>query len=132
MDGTIKTIKEILIGMAVYLAVASIPVLIFTNDKVKGEGGLLAGGAAAVIMLLSMRWSVLHTVHMQKGYSVYMGLVSALRMLVVAAFLCAVGWFGWFNLPATFAGLLSLKAATYLQPFTGKLIAKATQKKQGR
>lgn len=132
MDGTIKTIKEILIGMAAYLVIASIPVLIITNDKVRGEGGLLAGGAAAVVMLISMRFSILHTIHMQKGYSAYMGIVSAFRMLIVAAFLCAVGWFGWVNLPTTFIGILSLKAATYLQPVTEKLIAKATQKKQGR
>lgn len=117
--------------MAVYLVIASIPVLIFTHDKIKGEGGLLAGGAAAVLMLLSMRASIWHVIHMQKGHSAYMAVVSVFRMLLVIGFLFAAGWFGWLNLVTTFLGIMSLKISTYLQPFTEKLIAKAKQKKQG-
>lgn len=117
--------------MAVYLVIASIPVLIFTQDKVKGEGGLLAGGAAAALMLFSMRASIWHVIHMKKGHSAYMGVVSVVRMLLVVAFLLAVGWFGWLNLVTTFVGIMSLKISTYLQPFTEKLIEKAKQKKQG-
>ena len=132
MDSTRKTIREVLLGMAVYLLVASVPVLIFTNDKVKGEGGLLMGGAAAVLMLFSMKWSITKAMHMQKGHSPYLGFTSVARMLIVVALLGVIGWTGWLNLVTTFIGLLSLKLATYMQPFTEKLIAKATIKKQGR
>ena len=47
-DTTKKTISEVLLGMAAYTVVASIFVLIFTKDKLKGEGGLLLGAAAGV------------------------------------------------------------------------------------
>ena len=40
-DTTKKTISEVLIGMAAYFVIASIFVLIFTKDKLRGEGGLL-------------------------------------------------------------------------------------------
>ena len=132
MDSTKKTIREVLLGIAIYLLVASVPVLIFTNDKVKGEGGLLMGGVAAVLMLFSMKWSITKAMHMQKGHSSYLGFTSVARMLLVVALLGVIGWTGWLNLVTTFVGLISLKFATYMQPFTEKLIAKATTKKQGR
>ena len=132
MDSTKKTIREVLLGIAIYLLVASVPVLIFTNDKVKGEGGLLIGGAAAVLMLYSMKLSITKAMHMQKGHSSYLGFTSVARMLLVVALLGVIGWTGWLNLVTTFVGLISLKFATYMQPFTEKLITKATNKKQGR
>lgn len=131
-DSTKKTIREVLLGIAVYLLIASVPVLIFTNDKVKGEGGLLIGGAAAALMLFSMKLSITKAVHMQKGHSAYLVFMSVARMLILAALLVVTGWTGWLNLVTVFIGLLSLKFATYMQPFTKKLIAKATTKKQGR
>ena len=132
VDSTKKTIREVLLGIAVYLLIASVPVLIFTNDKVKGEGGLLIGGAAAVLMLFSMKLSITKAMHMQKGHSAYLGFMSVARMLIVVALLGVIGWTGWLNLVTTFIGLLGLKFATYMQPVTEKLIAKATTKKQGR
>lgn len=118
-------------GIALYIAAASVPVLIFTHDRLKGEGGLLAGGAVAVLMMLSMKASIEYAVHMTKGHSAYLGIVSTLRLLVVAVFLFASAWSGWVNVITAVIGVMSLKAATYLQPFTEKLMVKAT-KKQGR
>ena len=132
VDSIKKTIREVLLGIAIYLLIASVPVLIFTNDKVKGEGGLLIGGAAAVLMLFSMKLSITKAMHMQKGHSAYLGFMSVARMLIVVALLGVIGWFGWLNLITMFVGFFSLKFAAYVQPFTEKLIAKATTKKQGR
>ena len=124
-DTTKKTISEVLIGMAVYLVIASIFVLIFTKDKLRGEGGLLVGTVAGVLMLFSMK----HTIY--KGHSAFLAFSSVGRMLAAVAVLGAIGYFGWLNLITTFAGFFGLKVATYAQPLTHRLIEKATKKKQG-
>ncbi len=130
-DTTKKTISEVLIGMAVYLAIASVFVLIFTKDKLKGEGGLLLGGAGGVLMLFSMKHTIYKAMHMQKGHSTFLAFSSVGRMLVAVVILGAVGYFGWLNLITTFIGFFGLKIATYAQPLTHRLIEKANQKKQG-
>ena len=130
-DSTTKTISQVLIGMAVYLAVASVFVLIFTKDKLKGEGGLLLGGLAAVAMLFSIKHTIYRAMHMQKGHSAFLAFSSVARMLLAVAMLGVIGYFGWLNLITAFVGFFSLKFATYAQPLTEKLITKATKNKQG-
>ena len=117
--------------MAVYLVIASIFVLIFTKDKLKGEGGLLVGTAAGVLMLFSMKHTIYKAMHMQKGHSAFLAFSSVGRMLAAVAVLGAIGYFGWLNLITTFVGFFGLKVATYAQPLTHRLIEKATKKKQG-
>ncbi len=130
-DTTKKTISEVLLGIAAYTVVASIFVLIFTKDKLKGEGGLLLGAAAGVLMLFSMKHTIYKAMHMQKGHSAFLAFSSVGRMFAVVALLGAIGYFGWLNLITTFVGFFGLKVATYAQPLTHRLIEKATKKKQG-
>ena len=117
-------IKEISLGMALYFVIATIPVLIFTQDKLKGVGGLAAGVIVAFVMLLSMNYSIEHAVHMQSKQSAYLAGISAVRLLIVAVLLCLIAYTGWLNIYTTLVGLLGLKAATYLQPFIAKLLSK--------
>ncbi len=124
-----KMIKEMSLGMVVYFVIMSIPVLLITHDKIKGEGGLLAGVVVAFLMLLSMNASVEHAIHMQGKQGAYMGVVSAVRLIIVAVFLLVIGFTGWLNMYTTLVGLLSLKVGTYLQPFTAKLLGKAKESK---
>lgn len=131
IDTTKKTIREVLLGMAAYTVVASIFVLIFTKDKLKGEGGLLLGAAAGVLMLFSMKHTIYKAMHMQKGHSAFLAFSSVGRMFAAVALLGAIGYFGWLNLITTFVGFFGLKVATYAQPLTHRLIEKATKKKQG-
>lgn len=131
IDTTKKTISEVLLGIAAYTVVASIFVLIFTKDKLKGEGGLLLGAAAGVLMLFSMKHTIYKAMHMQKGHSAFLAFSSVGRMFAVVALLGAIGYFGWLNLITTFVGFFGLKVATYAQPLTHRLIEKATKKKQG-
>ena len=130
-DTTKKTISEVLLGIAAYTVVASIFVLIFTKDKLKGEGGLLLGAAAGVLMLFSMKHTIYKAMHMQKGHSAFLAFSSVGRMFAVVALLGAIGYFGWLILITTFVGFFGLKVATYAQPLTHRLIEKATKKKQG-
>ncbi len=130
-DTTKKTIREVLLGMAAYTVVASIFVLIFTKDKLKGEGGLLLGAAAGVLMLFSMKHTIYKAMHMQKGHSAFLAFSSVGRMFAAVALLGAIGYYGWLNLITTFVGFFGLKVATYAQPLTHRLIEKATKKKQG-
>lgn len=130
-DTTKKTIREVLLGMAAYTVVASIFVLIFTKDKLKGEGGLLLGAAAGVLMLFSMKHTIYKAMHMQKGHSAFLAFSSVGRMFAAVALLGAIGYFGWLNLITTFVGFFGLKVATYAQPLTHRIIEKATKKKQG-
>ena len=69
-DTTKKTISEVLIGMAVYLVIASIFVLIFTKDKLKGEGGLLVGTVAGVLMLFSMKHTIYKAMHAEGTFGI--------------------------------------------------------------
>lgn len=103
-DTTKKTISEVLLGIAAYTVVASIFVLIFTKDKLKGEGGLLLGAAAGVLMLFSMKHTIYKAMHMQKGHSAFLAFSSVGRMFAVVALLGAIGYFGWLNLITTFVG----------------------------
>ena len=135
-DTTKKTISEVLIGMAAYFVNTLIldrenNKLIFTKDKLRGEGGLLVGTVAGVLMLFSMKHTIYKAMHMQKGHSAFLAFSSVGRMLAAVAVLGAIGYFGWLNLITTFAGFFGLKVATYAQPLTHRLIEKATKKKQG-
>ena len=47
------TLKLIIIGIAVFFAVASVPVLIFTKDKFKCEAGLFIGSVMAILTAIS-------------------------------------------------------------------------------
>ena len=80
-DTTKKTISEVLIGMVAYFVIASIFVLIFTKDKLRGEGGLLVGTVAGVLMLFSMKHTIYKAMHMQKGHSAFLAFSSVGRML---------------------------------------------------
>lgn len=126
---TKKMIKEITLCMTVYFVIMSIPVLLITHDKIKGEGGLLVGVIVAFLMLLSMNASIEHAVHMQEMQGAYMGVVSAVRLIVVAVILLVIGFTGWLNMYTTLLGMLSLKFGTYLQPLTAKLLGKAKESK---
>lgn len=129
-DTTKKTISEVLIGMAAYLVIASVFVLIFTKDKLKGEGGLLVGGFAGVLMLFSMKHTIYKAMHMQKGHSAFLAFSSVGRMFLAVVLLGLIGYFGWLNLITTFVGFFGLKVATYAQPLTHRLMTKS-EKKQG-
>lgn len=132
MDSTNRTIRQVLLGLGVYLIVATIPVLIFTNDKLKGEGGLLFGGVMALLVLISMKWTIDRALHMPGRQSAYMGMISAVRMIIICAVLALIGWFRILNLITVFAGLFGLKFATYMQPLTEKLINKFREKNDSK
>lgn len=53
------TLKLIIIGIAVFFAVASVPVLIFTKDRFKCEAGLFIGSVMAMLMAWHMSFPYL-------------------------------------------------------------------------
>lgn len=59
------TLKLIIIGIAVFFAVASVPVLIFTKDKFKCEAGLFIGSVMAMLMAWHMSFSISRLVYME-------------------------------------------------------------------
>ena len=118
---TTEAVKEVLFGLFAYFIVASVPVLIFTKDKLKGEGGLIAGTIVAVIMLLSMSLTVEKAVHHTGNAQAYMGIMSALRLLMVGVFLFVIVNWDLLNPITAFVGLMGLKLASYGQPFVHRL-----------
>ena len=50
------TMKALIAGIIIYFLIVSVPVLIFTKDRLKGELGLLAGVLIALGMAVHMNY----------------------------------------------------------------------------
>ena len=62
-----QTVLSVLLGILIYFVIVSVPVLIFTENKLKCELGLLAGTVASVGMLFHMNDTINKSMHMKRG-----------------------------------------------------------------
>lgn len=112
------------LGILIYFVIASIPVLIITKDKLRGELGLLAGALLAMGMAFHMNFVLTRAMYMEGNHTGYLAGNSVLRLLVVGAALAVTVITGWANYFTMFAGLMSLKVATYMQPVIVRIFTK--------
>ena len=108
-------IGSMILVMAVYNVIATIPILIFSQNKLTNELGLVAGFAMAVGMLLHMHSVTVRSFYYEGNKKALFIRNSIARYLTVAAILAVGGLTGWANPLFMLVGMLGLKVSAYLQ-----------------
>ncbi len=124
-----STLIAMIIGVGIFFLIATIPVLIFTNDKLKGWLGLLGGSVMSILMILHMNYTLTRSTYMEKNQSAYLSGNSVARLLVVGVILAVTVITGWANYWTMFVGLMGLKFSAYAQPLITRIINKIKEKK---
>lgn len=114
----------LLLGIVIYSVVVSVPVLIFTRDKLKCELGLILGAFMAAAMAVSMQYTLNKIMYMKAKQKSYMAWHSVGRLACVAGVLLLFGFTGWLNIVMILVGLFGLKISAYLQPLFIKFFSK--------
>ncbi len=126
-----RTLKRLILGIVIYFALASVPVLAFTREKLKCELGLLLGASMAAAMSVSMQISINKMMYMKAKQKAYMAWHSVGRLACVAGVLLLFGFTGWLNIIMIFAGLFGLKISAYMQPLLLKAFQNKIKNKEG-
>lgn len=116
-----KTLLFLIIGIWIFCALVSIPVLLICTDRLKGELGLVAGAIIATAMVVNMNAVVKKSLYMEAHQSAFCAWSSVARLLVVAALLVLFGITGWLNIVTMLLGIFGLKISAYAQPLFIKL-----------
>lgn len=112
-----RTVRGIILGIAVYFAIVTIPVMILAKgDRFRWEIGLLAGCILAVLMTVNMYMVISRSLDGKKHSSAYLALWSVGRMLIIAAVLALFAYTGWLNAIAVLIGVFGLKISAHMQP----------------
>lgn len=121
-------LPELLLELGIYGLVIQLAGVWFVEDKLRYSTGLWIGIAVAAGMAVNMAVIILDSVEMaaEKRASTKAALFSALRYILVVAVFAVTGYFKLGNLITMFIGVMGLKIAAYLQPFTHRFIMKHT------
>lgn len=124
-------LPELMLELVLYGLVIQFTGVWFVEDRLRYSTGLWIGIATAALMAINMAVVILDTVELasEKGASRKSALFSAIRYIVVVAVFVVTGVFHLGNLITMFIGVMGLKIAAYLQPFTHKFITKYTRRK---
>lgn len=124
-------LPELILELILYGLVIQFTGVWFVEDRLRYSTGLWIGIAAAALMAINMAVVILDTVELasEKRASRKSALFSAIRYIVVVAVFVVTGVFHLGNLITMFIGVMGLKIAAYLQPFTHKFITKYTRRK---
>ena len=119
-------LPELILELVIYGLMIQFAGVWFVEDKLRYSMGLWIGIAAAAGMAVNMAVVILDTVELtaEKRASRKSALFAAIRYIVVVAAFVITGIFNLGNLITMFIGVMGLKVAAYLQPFTHKFITK--------
>lgn len=129
MSDTKSLVRQLIIELAAYFLIASVFVLIFTNDKFKGELGLFIGVILAILMVVHMNHSLNKLAYMERRQSVYSAFSSIGRLLCVGVCLFLAARFKFANVYTMLIGVFGLKPAAHLQPYLARFL---NNRKEGR
>lgn len=124
------TLTALILGIILYFIIASIPTLIFTEDKLRGELGLFAGAVMASLMLVHMNAVIQHSMYMEKNQSGYITANSVGRMLVVLIVLVLTAMTGWANFVTMLIGLFAEKFSALANPLITGILTKITKQRR--
>ena len=109
------------VGVLLYGVLCEIVGLIFVNDRLFYSIGLAAGIACALFMATHMAWSLNQALDLGEGDAVKkMQVHNILRYVVVVIVFFLLLYTKLGNPLSAFLGVMGLKVAAYLQPFTHK------------
>lgn len=122
LNGLSDVLPDLLIGILLYGVVCEAVGLIFVKDCLFYSIGLLIGILCAMGMAVHMAWSLNMALDLgESGAVKKMQLHNLLRYGIVVAVIFALWLSGIGNPVVAFLGIMGLKVAAYLQPFTHKL-----------
>lgn len=119
-----ETLLAVTVGIVGYTAIATVPTLLFTSDRLRCEAGLLLGMVMSIAMLLHMNYIVQQSVYWEGHHTGKMVGNSLFRMLIVCGVLTAAAFLGFANPVFILIGLIGLKVSAYLQPVLTKIVHK--------
>lgn len=122
LNGLSDVLPDLLIGILLYGVVCEAVGLIFVKDRLFYSVGLLIGILCAMGMAVHMAWSLNMALDLgESGAVKKMQLHNLLRYGIVVVVIFALWLSGIGNPVVAFLGIMGLKVAAYLQPFTHKL-----------
>lgn len=118
-------IKEILLLISFYGIFTGIIVIIFVDDRLFYFVGLTVGILLAMGMCIHMQISIEEAMDRgEAGAQKYISKTYGLRTAVVFIVLGVMYYFQFGSVVTGFIGIMGLKVAAYLQPFTHKYFQK--------
>lgn len=116
-----QTVQEMMIVMALWLAVMELAGIWWFEDKLGIGLGFLAGVLVAAAMVVHIAWTLDWAVDLEeKAAKAKIRLHAILRYLAVVGIFALILFTGVLNPIAAFVGILALKVSAYLQPLTHK------------
>lgn len=119
-------LPELILNIILYGLLVQIIGIWFVTDKLRYSTGLWMGIAAAAGMAVHMAVVIRDSVDLmaEKQIRRRVVLFSLLRYVIVVLVFAAVIFFRLGNPVVMFLGVMGLKAAAYVQPFTHKILSK--------
>lgn len=122
-------VKEFFFLIIVYGILAEIIVLIAIKDKMFYSIGLIVGIVIAIGMCIHMYISMEEAIDRgETGAQKYIGNTYAIRTTLIFFVMGIMYYFKIGSIISLFIGIMGLKVAAYLQPFTHKYIQKYLEK----
>lgn len=124
LRNTSEVLKELLLGILIYGGIAWLIGLLFVTEKWLYTRGLWVGALTAMGMALHMDRTVEYVLELTpEGAEKYWRSRSVMRMMMAMAVLAVVVYFQIGSVIPCFIGVMGLKVAAYIQPFTHKLLS---------
>lgn len=120
---------ELLFFIIVYGILLELVVLLVVSEKLFYSVGLAAGIILAIGMCIHMQISIDEAMDRgEAGAQKYISKAYAIRSTVVFLVVAIIYYFKIGSIISAFIGIMGLKVAAYLQPFTHKYIQKYLEK----
>ncbi len=125
-----STLTTLILGTVLYFIIATIPVLIIAQDKLRAEIGLITGTVVAILRLVHMNAVLQHSMYMEKNQSAYITVNSVGRMLVVLGILVVTAMTGWTNFVTMLIGMFGEKISALANPILTGILQKITKQRR--
>ena len=123
------TLIELWVGIVFFVLISLLAGIWFVENKIAYAIGVVVGALTAIYLAWHMARSIdkmLDKAETGADPGAGMRLSSLLRYgIVVSVLVITTFLYEWVNPISTFVGILGLKVAAYLQPFTHKIVFKA-------
>ena len=125
-----STLIALILGTVLYFIIATIPVLIIADNKLRAEIGLFAGVVISILRLVHMNAVLEHSMYMEKNQRAYITANSIGRMLVVLGILVVTAMTGWTNFITMLIGMFGEKISALANPLLTGILTKITNQRR--
>lgn len=119
-----SVLKELLIAIIALGVLIQIIGVFFVSDQVGFAIGLWIGILGSCLSAIHMQWAIETGLDLGEGAKAHVTKHSVIRYGVILIIFFALAFFVKYAVVPCFLGLMTLKVAAYLQPFTHKFILK--------